>query len=288
MYFAPSVTAPEDLSLEAWWCIFQENRLLVNQREDSIDLPSARELAELGVEALRTQYLGTLDERPCYSAEVEANSVLNLPGFSWLDLRKLFYSLPEELFLLAGRAFQVMNWERTHQYCGQCGQLTQPSGHERARVCPQCGLTQYPRISPAIIVAISNGRSILLAHAPRFPEGLYSVLAGFVEAGETFEECVRREVQEEVGVEVTDIRYFGSQPWPFPHSLMVGFTAAYAGGEICVDREEILDAAWFQADNLPAIPGPYSIARQLIDNFVKEQTSKSEHSGTEIFRSAES
>lgn len=271
MHFVPSVTAPEDASLKAWWCIFQEDRLLVIQREECVELPCVRDLAELGIDALRTQYLGTLDERPCYSAEVETDSERSLQDCTWLDLRKLFSALPEELFLLAGRAFQVMNWERTHQYCGQCGHPTQTAAHERARVCPQCHLTQYPRISPAIIVAITKAQSILLANAPRFPEGLYSVLAGFVEAGETFEECVRREVKEEVGIEVEDIRYFGSQPWPFPHSLMVGFTAKYAGGEIRVDRQEILEADWFEADNLPNIPGPYSIARQLIDNFIEGQ-----------------
>ena len=274
MRFIPSVTPPEPPIQKAWWCIFQEDRLLVRQQGENVELPRLHDLGDLGLVALRSQYLGSLDKCPCYSAEVEANAVLSLPEFSWLDLRKLFYALPEELFLLAGRAFQVMNWERTHQYCGQCGQPTQGSERERARVCPQCGLTQYPRISPAIIVAIRKGNSILLARAPRFPEELYSVVAGFVEAGETFEECVQREVKEEVGIEVKDIQYFGSQPWPFPHSLMVGFTAQYAGGEICVDREEILEAGWFQADNLPTIPGPYSIARQLIDNFIEEQRSQ--------------
>ena len=274
MDFVPSVTVPENSSLAAWWCIFQDDRLLVIQQEEGVELPCARELAELGIEALRVQYLGALDERPCYSAEVDASFVLGrLPNSTWLGLRELFSVLPEELFLLAGRAFQVMNWERTHQYCGQCGHLTQAVIHERARVCPQCHLTQYPRISPAIIVAITRERSILLAHAPRFPEGFYSVLAGFVEAGETFEECVRREVREEVGIEVKDIHYFGSQPWPFPHSLMVGFTATYAGGEICVDQQEILEADWFEADKLPKIPGPYSIARRLIDNFIEEHRS---------------
>lgn len=273
MQFIPSVTAPEETSQKAWWCVFQDDRLLVIQREDQADLPRAYNLEELGIDALRTQYLGTLDGRLCYSAEVDADCAPSLPDCVWFELRKFFYVAPEEMFLLAGRAFQVMNWERTHQYCGRCGHATELVAHERARVCPQCQLTQYPRISPAIIVALSKGRSILLAHAPHFPEELYSVLAGFVEAGETFEECVRREVKEEVGIEVTDIRYFGSQPWPFPHSLMVGFTAKYAGGEIQVDQREILEADWFDADHLPTIPGPYSIAGRLIGNFVEEQKS---------------
>ncbi len=140
---------------------------------------------------------------------------------------------------------------------------------QRAKACPYCQLTIYPRISPAVIVAVIKEQQILLAHAPRFPQGFYSVIAGFVEPGETFEDCVHREVREEVGIEAADIRYFGNQPWPFPDSLMVGFTARYAGGEITVDHDEILEAGWFCADKLPEIPGKVSIARKLIDWFVE-------------------
>ena len=142
---------------------------------------------------------------------------------------------------------------------------------ERAKLCPACGLTTYPRISPAIIVAVTKGDTLLLARGHRHPPGFYSVLAGFVEPGETLEETVRREVREEVSLEVDDIRYFGSQPWPFPDSLMVAFTASYASGEITLEELEIADAGWYTAANLPLVPPPISIARSLIDAFVGAQ-----------------
>jgi NAD+ diphosphatase len=184
-------------------------------------------------------------------------------------LRALFDTLPEDLFWTAGRAFQMMHWSRTHQYCGRCGHPTQDAENERAKRCPECGHTSYPRISPAIIVAVvKDDRELLLAHAKRFPKGLHSVIAGFVEPGETFEEAVRREVKEEVNIDVSDIRYFRSQPWPFPDSLMVAFTAKYAGGELQVDNVEIMDAGWYTADNLPLGPSSISVARKLIDWFV--------------------
>jgi NAD+ diphosphatase len=187
------------------------------------------------------------------------------------SLRQLYPQLGDEQFAIAGRAVQLKEWNRTHQYCGHCATPTVQIDYERAKRCPKCGLVNYPRIAPAIIVLISRGEEILLARAPRFPEGMYSVLAGFVEPGESLEATLRREVKEEVGVDVQDIRYFGSQPWPFPHSLMIGFTATYAGGEIVPEPEEIVDAGWFHKDQLPAIPPKPSIARKLIEGFLSSQ-----------------
>jgi NAD+ diphosphatase len=140
---------------------------------------------------------------------------------------------------------------------------------QRAKQCPQCKLVNYPRLSPSIIVAVRRGNELLLARSPRFPAGMYSVLAGFVEPGETLEQAVEREVQEEVGLTVKNICYFGSQPWPFPNSLMIGYRAEYAGGEIQIDRVEIEDAGWYTAEHLPAIPSRISIARQLIEAFIR-------------------
>jgi NAD+ diphosphatase len=139
---------------------------------------------------------------------------------------------------------------------------------ERAKRCPACGLLSFPRLSPAIIVLVERDDRVLLARGVNFPEGMYSTLAGFVEPGESLEEAVHREIGEEVGVALTDLRYFGSQPWPFPHSLMIGFTARYAGGEIVLDDREIADAAWFTADRMPRVPQKLSIARRLIDSYV--------------------
>jgi NAD+ diphosphatase len=183
-------------------------------------------------------------------------------------LRALFGRVDDRVFRLAGRAFQIMNWDRTHQFCSRCGHATRDKEDEAAKRCPECGFETFPTMAPAMIVAVTRGDKILLARAGRFPKEMYSVLAGFVEPGESLEECVRREIGEEVGVEVKNIRYFGSQAWPFPNSLMIAFTAEYGGGEIRIDEKEIVDAAWFRADNLPKIPDKISIARRLIDWFV--------------------
>ena len=188
------------------------------------------------------------------------------------ELFPLFGQLPDDHFAIAGRAVQIVEWDRTHRYCGGCGEPTVDEPRERAKRCTACGQLAFPRISPAVIVRISRGNEILLAHGTRFPEAYYSVLAGFVEPGESLEETVAREVREEVGVEVQNIRYFGSQPWPFPNSLMVGFTAEYAGGDLAPDPREIADVRWFSVDDLPHIPPPVSIARWLIDAFVADVT----------------
>ena len=160
-----------------------------------------------------------------------------------------------------------MHWNQNHQYCGKCGGLTRNRANERAKFCPKCGWINYPRLSPAIIVAVRKDHQILLAHSQRFSGKFYSVLAGFVEPGETLEACVEREVREEVGITLKNISYFGSQPWPFPDSLMIAFTAEYAGGDIKIDTSEITDAGWFSVDSLPPIPSKISIARRLIDWF---------------------
>ena len=143
------------------------------------------------------------------------------------------------------RAFQVVEWDRTHRYCGRCGTPTRQKADERAKECPKCGYVAYPRVSPAMMALVTRGREILLARSHRFVNGVYSALAGFVEPGETIEDCVRREVREEVGVEIDDITYFASQSWAFPHSLMIAYTAEYAGGEIRLEDAEIADARWF-------------------------------------------
>ncbi|MBW1850764.1 MAG: NAD(+) diphosphatase [Deltaproteobacteria bacterium] len=182
----------------------------------------------------------------------------------------MFSRLGEEVIQVAGLANQLRLWNLNHQFCGKCGNPTENKTDERAKICPQCGLINYPRLSPAIIVAVIKDKQILLAHSSRFPSKFYSVLAGFVEPGETLETCVKREVREEVGLDVKNICYFGSQPWPFPDSLMVAFTAEYAGGKITTDNCEIADANWFSADNLPDVPPRISIARELIDWFLNK------------------
>ena len=177
----------------------------------------------------------------------------------------MFGNVDETLAALAARAFQILEWDRNHQYCSRCGTPTEPRRDERARSCPNCGYTSYPPISPAIMILVTRGREILLARKPEWVPKRYSALAGFVEPGETLEDTVRRETREEVGVEIQNLRYFGSQPWPFPHSLMIAFTAEYANGEVRPDGVEIAEACWFDVEQLPKLPPRISISRWLID-----------------------
>ncbi|MBW2149128.1 MAG: NAD(+) diphosphatase [Deltaproteobacteria bacterium] len=267
MHFIPAIVPSSERIEPAWWFAFRDSRLLFKLTGEAALIPCVADLAELNLKPIRKQYLGKLDGRPCYSSELSDDAVAP-EGMTFGELRSLFGLLEEDFFWLAGRAIQIVNWDQTHQYCGRCGTPSETKTDERAKICPKCGLLHFPRISPAIIVAVLKDNQILLARANRFPHGLYSVLAGFVEPGETLEDCIKREVKEEVGVELKNICYFGSQPWPFPHSLMIAFIADYAGGKITIDETEISDAGWFTAHNLPRIPDKASIARRLIDWFV--------------------
>lgn len=275
--FVPQITPPEALEEPAYWFVFSGTRLLVHQAEQAARVPRLRQVGELGLTAVQQQYLGYLDTQPvthCFTAALPDK--LEPPaGMAFLGLRQLFGLLDDTCFWLAGRAFQIIDWDRTSQYCGQCGAPNGQLDHERAKKCQHCGYVKYPRISPAIIVRVErhdpDGAKILLANGRRFRTSkVYSVLAGFVEPGETLEDCIQREICEEVGITVKNIRYFGSQPWPFPDSLMIAFTAEYDSGEIRLEEAEIAAADWFSPDNLPEVPPPISIARRLIDSFVAE------------------
>jgi NAD+ diphosphatase len=267
MPFEPDFKLPATDSPRALWFVFQKDRLLLKSEADSCRIPCTRELAAFNFSLIRKQYLGTLNGRPCYAAEMP-DSIAPANGLILQGLRETFDRLEEALIWIAGRANQLVDWSRSHQFCGRCGHPTEDRQEERAKICPACGLINYPRLSPAVIVAVVRGDRLLLASNKRFRPGYFSVLAGFVEPGETLEDCVAREIREEVGIKVKNIRYFGSQPWPFPNSLMVAFVADYAAGEIKIDQTEIVDAAWFSADNLPSIPPRITIARHLIDWFI--------------------
>jgi NAD+ diphosphatase len=199
----------------------------------------------------------------CYAADLDKLPE-NISG-ELMPVRSLFSLAGAEEIYLAGRAIQLLDWQKNHRYCGKCGAPTAIKAGQFAMLCPACGLVAYPKISPAVMVLISRGDELLLARSPRFRPGIYSALAGFVEAGETLEQCASREVLEEVGITITNLRYFRSQSWPFPDSLMVAFFADYAGGIITPDPSEIEDAKWFSRSALPALPEPVSLARQLID-----------------------
>jgi NAD+ diphosphatase len=273
--FVSGIVPPEGRSEPAWWFIFQENKLLIYPSPESVTLPLLMDSDELGLIVTRQNYLGQLDHRLCYVAEV-AEGMIAPEGMAFEGLRQVYGRLDEDLFWVAARAVQIIDWDRTHQFCGRCGVPLKTKPDERAKACPQCGLLHFPRLAPAIIVLVERENQLLLARSRHFMPGMYSVLAGFVEPGESLEEAVVREVKEEVGIEIKDIKYFGSQPWPFPHSLMIGFTATYAGGEIFLDDQEIEDAGWFTAEKLPRIPGKISIARKLIDQFLTKKGSAHE------------
>jgi len=234
----------------------------------SVSLPEAEQLRELGFAPEQAHYLGRSDGDDCFA--LHTGDWVAVEPWSIQSLRGLYGQLPDALFAVAGRAIQIATFAVTHRYCGRCGQTTVRAVGEHSVRCEACELPCYPRIAPAIIVLVRRGRQALLARSARFASGMYSTLAGFVEPGESLEDTLAREVREEVGIEVANIRYFGSQPWPFPHSLMVGFVADYAGGEIRVDGVEIVEAAWFSPDELPPIPPKLSIARKLIDAWVDE------------------
>ena len=216
-------------------------------------------------------FLGMYKNTPCYCAHIHP---AGLPDFyKLINLRSLYGKIDNGVWIISGYARQIHGWNMNFKFCGRCGAKTERNKNEHVRVCPMCGLISYPRISPAIITAVVKGHQILLGRGVNFPnKKMFSVLAGFVEPGEALEECVKREIFEEAGINVKNIQYFKSQPWPFPDSLMIGFTAEYESGKIIIDTKEIAEAAWFKADNLPIIPGKQTLAGELIEWFVLNQS----------------
>ena len=209
--------------------------------------------------------LGTLDGAACWAVDLDGDDVPDLLVERFVPLMGQHGQVDDVRWTLAGRAVQLVEWERTHRFCGRCGTPTEGVPAERARRCPACGLLAFPRLAPAVITLIERDGEALLARGRAFPVPMYSCIAGFVEPGETLEEAVHREVREEVGVELASVCYATSQPWPFPHSLMIGFEATWGAGEIEIDGVEIVDAHWYRPDDLPTLPPPLSIARTLID-----------------------
>ena len=199
------------------------------------------------------------------------DDTLSLPeGLIKTHLREVMHTYPSHLFEILSRAKQLTHWLQDNQYCGRCGNPLHFSPKLSALQCPECGFFAFPRLSPACIVLVSRGNEILLARSPQFTKGVYSILAGFVEAGEDAEACVHRELKEEVGLKIKNLRYFGTQPWPFPHSLMIGYFAEYESGELVLQEEEIEDAQWFTKENLPQLPNASSISYRMIQAWLKE------------------
>ncbi len=259
--FIPVITAPANSA--PLTCVFHENRLLV--RNDGEILTDAALVAALGIPPVQVHPLGLLGANYCQAAWI-STAPAELPGYEWRGLRSLFGTLDDAMLGLASRASQLCEWARTHRFCGACGGPMQKNAHERSMHCGACGHLAYPRISPAMMVLIRKGEHVLLAFHTQSPSKRFSPLAGFLEAGESIEEAVHREVLEEVGLKVHNLNYFMSQSWPFPHSLMIAFTADYLSGEIKVDETEIAEARWFgPGDEWPERIPAVSISSMLVD-----------------------
>lgn len=208
------------------------------------------------------------EECRCVAIDRPLTSSLSALPFQQISLRASYDVLPERHYLMAGKAREIIYWDQTTRYCGCCGAPMQKDSDISKR-CTGCGKQVWPALAVAIIVLVRRGDEALLVRAHNFRGNHYGLVAGFVETGETLEECLVREVQEETGLTVCNVRYFASQPWPYPSGLMVGFTADYESGEICLQRSELADGGWFRKDNLPPIPGKVSLARRLIDNWLE-------------------
>lgn len=250
------------MNKKSYWILRCENRLLTTTRNGSGPIFPAGQASDFG-NPENVLLVCELQGLPCYAADVV--QLPEIPSGEAVPLRSIYQLGGADSFALAGRACQLLDWQNHHRFCGKCGVGTVMKPEEFAMLCPRCGLIAYPRISPAVMVLVCDSNKLLLARSAHFKPGVFSALAGFVEPGETLEECAIREVREEVGIEITNLRYFHSQPWPFPNSLMIAFLADYAGGTIRPDPNEIEAVDWFSLDSLPLLPEPISISRRLID-----------------------
>ena len=222
------------------------------------------------MEMVNKQFIGYLNDKPCFLSELTNESKLD-EDLLLTPLRNLLGRIPDSLFTICSRSLQLSEWTRNNRFCGSCGSKMNKHETERAMSCECNNLLVYPRISPCIIVLVTKGEQLLLAHNKNFPGTFYSTLAGFIEAGESAESAIHREIYEEVKVNVKNIEYFGSQSWPFPSQLMLGFHAEYLDGDITPDGEEIDLADWFHYKDLPQVPtGNISISGQLIESYVEK------------------
>lgn len=259
----PNGNRDEDL-----YFLFQDKMILIKEDMGKVYIPKFEEVRNLisGLEII--YHLGKLNETHCFCGEI--NSCVKVSGnLKFIGLREVTAILDMDISSVCGRASQLIHFHKTNKFCGVCGGENDFVGYEFAMRCKKCGYMSYPQICPAIIVGITKGDKILLANNKNFPKGLHSNIAGFVDVNETLEEAVRREILEEVNIRVKNIKYFSSQPWPYPNSIMIGFTAEYESGDIKVDGEEIIHADWYSKDNLPILPDENTIARKIIDSILE-------------------
>ena len=266
--FESLVSPPDDASRDDAWFFVQMREGFVCISEQGVPRPvTGDELRWMDIEIVSELYLGQHRGRCCYAMQAQGA----VPeGYAMAGLRDWLGRVDPNLFSLVGRAQQIIDWHVSHQFCGRCGEAMVEHQSDRAKICPNCKLINYPKLSPSIIVLITRGEQMLLARNANWPTNMFSTLAGFVEPGESIEQTVHREVLEEVGLNVGNLRYFGSQSWPFPNSLMLGFHAEYNNGEIICQDEEIAEAHWFEIDDLPNMPPGTAISRWLIDEFIEQ------------------
>ena len=261
--FVPGHRAPARIEGRITCCVFHGNRMFIARVDNQPTIPQW-DATDCGFDLDVAHYLGTLDGAHCYGLTLPQDATLPA-DLELLGMRALILEGNETAAAVAGHAYQVLEWARTHRYCGACGEPTIAHATDRAVECRGCRLVFYPRIAPVIMAVIYRDGELLLTRKPGYAPGRYTVVAGFVEAGESLEQCLAREVLEEVGVTIRNPRYFGSQPWPFPNSLVMAFSAEWADGEVCPDGAELEDARWFGVDALPGLPEQVHISRQLID-----------------------
>ena len=252
--------------MKRYYFVFCKDSLLLEQHPDGTCTVPCREEPPTPLKAWTT----VLTVEPLDGIEVSTYRCEPQEGLLFMPLRQTYYQLPLPLYLKAGKCAELLYWDANTQFCGVCGAPMKQHTAISKR-CTGCGKEVWPQVAPAVIVRITRGNDeVLMARARNFRGDFYGLIAGFVETGETLEEAVVREVREETGLEVTNLRYFGSQPWPYPSGLMVGYTADFAGGQLHVQREELKNVAWFHRDHLPKLPEKLSIARMLIDDWLEK------------------
>jgi NAD+ diphosphatase len=267
--FEPAKRGSKPPDPNGLWLIVQDQGLLVKGTGDTVSLPAGACPLDGTDGAARPFWLGTLDGTPCWTMPLAKGAAVpsGLARETLVPMQGT--KLPDDLLSLGGMAMQALWWESTSGHCPRCGTATERIEGEWGKQCPQCRYEHYPHLHPAVITLVRDGDRVLLARKREFAPGRYALVAGFVDNGESLEGCVAREVKEEVGVDVTDITYVGSQNWPFPSQLMVGFVATYAGGEVRVDPDELEDARWFPCDALPNRPSRHSIAGFILEHHAR-------------------
>lgn len=274
MDFWPEFGVHSEVAAEDFCFIYYKGQLLFKHTQD-LQPPCYGESEEFIADKEKLWYLGKWNGRSCFAyayeneGQVEVGRLEKDGLLEWVGFRDPRWNEILELYYIAVKTEHLLNWDRNTRYCGRCGSLNERKVDERAKRCPQCGNLQFPKISPAIIVGVKRGNEILMAHNSGFREGLYSIIAGFVEQGETLENAVKREVYEEVGIKVKNIQYYESKPWNSVDSLMLGFIAEYESGEIKVDGKEIVDARWCTKETMPKVlPDKISTAWHIINEIM--------------------